>query len=119
MCLTLARVRRVSEGIRGALPFLFPTLGENYGHVIFEALAAGCPVIVSDQTPWQDLEKREVGWVIPLADQQRYCQVIEQILSEPLVVRQQRALRCIHYAQEVAQDPAVLEANLALFPPTD
>ena len=30
---------------------LFPTRGENYGHVICEALSAGCPVIVSDQTP--------------------------------------------------------------------
>jgi glycosyltransferase involved in cell wall biosynthesis len=33
--------------------FVFPTRGENFGHVIYEALAVGTAVIVSDQTPWQ------------------------------------------------------------------
>lgn len=32
--------------------FVFPTLGENFGHVVAESLSAGCPVICSDQTPW-------------------------------------------------------------------
>lgn len=36
--------------------FLFPTFGENYGHVIQEALSAGCPCILSNQTPWTELE---------------------------------------------------------------
>lgn len=42
--------------------FLFPTLGENYGHVIQEALSAGCPVILSDQTPWNELEENRIGY---------------------------------------------------------
>ena len=37
--------------------FLFPTFSENYGHVIIEALISGCPAIISDQTPWQDLQE--------------------------------------------------------------
>jgi glycosyltransferase involved in cell wall biosynthesis len=32
--------------------FAFPTHGENFGHVIFESLRAGTPVLLSDQTPW-------------------------------------------------------------------
>jgi glycosyltransferase involved in cell wall biosynthesis len=32
--------------------FLFPTLGENFGHVIAESLSASCPVVCSDRTPW-------------------------------------------------------------------
>jgi glycosyltransferase involved in cell wall biosynthesis len=32
--------------------FVFPTRGENFGHVIFESLIAGTPTLVSDQTPW-------------------------------------------------------------------
>ncbi|MFI9640565.1 glycosyltransferase [Micromonospora sp. NPDC051925] len=35
--------------------FLFPTLGENFGHVILESLASGCPVICSDETPFSEL----------------------------------------------------------------
>ena len=33
--------------------FVFPTLGENFGHVIFESLKSSTPVLVSNQTPWQ------------------------------------------------------------------
>lgn len=33
--------------------FLFPTKGENFGHVIYESMAAGCIPIISDQTPWK------------------------------------------------------------------
>ena len=32
--------------------FVFPTRGENFGHVIFESLSVATPVLVSDQTPW-------------------------------------------------------------------
>jgi glycosyltransferase involved in cell wall biosynthesis len=35
--------------------FIFPTLGENFGHVIAESLSAGCPVICSQQTPWTEV----------------------------------------------------------------
>lgn len=61
--------------------FLFPTLGENYGHVIFEALAGGCLPIISDQTPWGDLEEKGVGKVLPLADKEGFISAIEEICS--------------------------------------
>ena len=41
--------------------FVLPTLGENYGHVIYEALSAGEPVPISDQTPWRKSGKRKSG----------------------------------------------------------
>ena len=56
--------------------FLFPTLGENFGHVIFEALAAGCIPVISDQTPWIDLEEQKCGFTIPLALEERFKSVI-------------------------------------------
>ncbi|MCR4946057.1 MAG: glycosyltransferase, partial [Lachnospiraceae bacterium] len=46
--------------------FLFPTMGENFGHVISEALCAGCPVITSDRTPWNDLSEHGVGFSLSL-----------------------------------------------------
>ena len=52
------------------------TSGENFGHAIIEALACGCPVIISDQTPWNDLESFGAGWVIPLDDEKRWKSVI-------------------------------------------
>ena len=61
--------------------FLLPTLGENYGHVIMEALAAGCPVAVSDRTPWNNLSKEKVGWVLPLEDVERWARVVGTIAA--------------------------------------
>ncbi len=58
--------------------FLFPTHGENYGHVIFESLAAGCPVLVSQTTPWRDLEEVGAGWDVPLEDTEEFCRRLDQ-----------------------------------------
>ena len=46
--------------------FVLPTLNENFGYVFIEALAAGCPLLVSENTVWKDIEQRGVGWQIPL-----------------------------------------------------
>jgi len=57
---------RVANVLAANHLFLMPTLGENYGHAIVEALLSGCPVLISDRTPWRDLEARQAGWDIPL-----------------------------------------------------
>jgi glycosyltransferase involved in cell wall biosynthesis len=44
--------------------FVFPTLGENFGHVIAESLASSCPVICSDQTPWTPVLEAGGGQVV-------------------------------------------------------
>lgn len=46
--------------------FVLPTLNENFGYVFIEALAAGCPLLVSENTVWKDIDQSEVGWQIPL-----------------------------------------------------
>lgn len=33
---------------------MFPTKSENYGHIIYECLSYGIPVLLSDQTPWEE-----------------------------------------------------------------
>ncbi|WP_237706063.1 glycosyltransferase family 4 protein [Thermophagus xiamenensis] len=45
--------------------FVLPTFGENFGHSIFEALAAGLPVLISDKTPWNHVQDLQAGWVVP------------------------------------------------------
>ncbi|MER7891466.1 glycosyltransferase family 4 protein [Micromonospora sp. NPDC094482] len=44
--------------------FVFPTQGENFGHVIAESLSASCPVICSDQTPWSPVLQEGGGAVL-------------------------------------------------------
>lgn len=61
--------------------FILPTLGENFGHVFIEALAAGCPLIISDRTPWLDLENKQIGWDIPLEDPSRWQEIINHCIG--------------------------------------
>ena len=69
---------KVVETLKSQDLFLFPTQGENFGHVIQEALSAGCPCIISDQTPWQDFESQGVGYVLPLKEEKLFVEAIER-----------------------------------------
>lgn len=59
--------------------FLLPTLGENFGHVILEALLAGCPVVLSDRTPWRNLAASRAGFDLGLDQPARFQQAIERL----------------------------------------
>jgi len=59
--------------------FILPTLGENFGHSIFEALMAGRPVLISDQTPWQRLAVEKAGWDLPLLKCEDFSRVISMV----------------------------------------
>ena len=61
--------------------FIFPSFSENYGHVIVEALISGCPAIISDQTPWEDLEENEAGWVYALENEAGFRAAIQTIVD--------------------------------------
>ncbi|GAB2517476.1 hypothetical protein GCM10027064_13940 [Microbacterium petrolearium] len=57
------------EAVRATLhdydAMLFPTAGENFGHVIAESLSAACPVVTNDTTPWTELLHAGAGVVVP------------------------------------------------------
>jgi glycosyltransferase involved in cell wall biosynthesis len=61
--------------------FALPTQGENFGHAIFEALAAGKPVLISDQTPWRHLEKAKAGWDIPLQQPEQFTAALQKAVD--------------------------------------
>lgn len=95
--------------------FLFPTLGENYGHVIPEALGAGCLVVTSDRTPWQGFDNDGIGWTLPLHESDRFVNAIDKIIDMDSDEFECRSRKAVMFARDVATDQAVLGANYELF----
>ena len=55
---------------------VLPSLGENFGHAIFESLAFSTPVIVGNNTIWNHLEEQKIGFEIePLS----HLQLLEKL----------------------------------------
>ena len=106
---------RVGQVMRDHDLFFFPTHGENFGHVILEAMLAGCPVLISDRTPWRELERHGVGWDLPLASEQRFVEVIEHCSRLSAADYESLRLRVAAYASERLADRSVVDANLRLF----
>ena len=46
--------------------FISTSKNENYGHSIVEALSMSCPVLISENTPWKNLEQYNAGNELPL-----------------------------------------------------
>lgn len=69
----------VNQVIKNYHLFSLLTLGENFGHSIFESLNAGTPVIISNKTPWRDLDKYNAGWDMDLNDENKIVSLFLKI----------------------------------------
>ncbi|WP_204006817.1 glycosyltransferase [Micromonospora andamanensis] len=84
---------QVRPTFNGYDAFLLPTLGENFGHVIMESLAASCPVVCSDRTPWSELIESGGGIVVrPLAQEELTAELDRLARTSPEARFQARRL---------------------------
>jgi glycosyltransferase involved in cell wall biosynthesis len=60
---------------------LHPTLGENFGHSIVEALWLGVPVLISDRAPWTNVQTFNAGWSLPLTHPQAFAEKLRDIYA--------------------------------------
>lgn len=95
--------------------FFLPTLGENYGHVIREALAAATPVLISNQTPWRNLAAAQVGWDLPLDQPDAFRAVLETCIGMDAATFAGWSERAAAYAWQHAADDSAVEASRRLF----
>jgi len=79
--------------------FTFPTRGENFGHVIPEALSAGTPIILSDQTPWQ--KDKSFGLQILPLNKELWVKTIEEWtnFSNDKILKRKKA--ALSYANKI------------------
>jgi len=86
--------------------FLFPTIGENYGHVIFEAMSGGCIPVISDQTPWTEEKMQGLGNVAKLQETDRFADTILKYASMNKKELEKKAADCVNFALQYSAEEA-------------
>lgn len=107
------------EDVRAALAghdfFLLPTLSENFGHAIVDAMWAGLHLLISDQTPWRDLAARGVGADLPLAKPARFVAEIERLAGLAPEARMAMRRAVLDMAREISDLTEVRATTRAMF----
>ena len=99
--------------------FFLPTKGENFGHVIFEALTSGCVVLISDRTPWKELHGRNAGWALPLSDNRNFADKLRELCRMNEEVFNEKSKAAFQYAREFLGSMNLKNRYSLLFRTTD
>lgn len=92
-----------------------PTLGENFGHAVFDGFAAAKPMIISDKTPWLSLASQKIGWDIPLENPAKWQEIIQFCVDMPQNVYDEWAENAWQFARNFAKQPELVADYYRLF----
>lgn len=95
--------------------FFLPTRGENYGHVIAEALQAGTPALISDATPWKGLAQFGAGWDLPLLSESAFAERIDECADMPEQAYRQLRQRASEFATQFIERSASVAMTRHMF----
>ena len=107
--------QEVIEEIGRQEVMLFPTHNENFGHVIVEAWRGGCPVILSDQTPWKDLENKYLGKVHALSETTNFVRSVDTFAAMGEDEFAKWTHSCIGFAEELSKDDQAVGVYREIF----
>jgi len=93
--------------------FVLPTLGENFGHIIIEALIAGVPAIISDKTFWESDEEGSLE-VLALDEYIWQETIIKWSKFDDLILKKKR-LAALNYAKNYYNTDLSLKKNKEFF----
>jgi glycosyltransferase involved in cell wall biosynthesis len=95
--------------------FFLPTLGENYGHVVVESFLAGTPVLISDRTPWTELEQLGVGCSMSLESEDVFLNYLNLIDSMDFDSRKMLRERVLEKGRSISFSSNAVEATRLIF----
>lgn len=83
-----------------------------------EALSAGCPVLLSDRTPWRQLEDKGIGWDFSLSEQERFTETIDMCAAMTEDDFAPWVSRAYQFSRQVVDDKEIVELSRRLFKET-
>lgn len=92
-----------------------PSTGENFGHSILEGMSNSCIPIISDKTPWKDLESKKVGFDIPFDTPEEYSWVIDKLAKMDELQLNEMSKNAYDYAQTIINNEELKEEYHQLF----
>lgn len=69
--------------IRSALCLVLPSYNENFGMAVLEAMAVGCPAIVSEEVGLADVVRESGSGIVTAGDPQLLAQAIVSLIESP------------------------------------
>lgn len=94
---------------------VMPTRHENYGHAIVEAWANGCPVIISKNTPWKNLNVQGLGWDVDITNPDNLTKAMQESIDIDFSSYISMVRSSYNYFAEKICDDEVMNANRNLF----
>jgi glycosyltransferase involved in cell wall biosynthesis len=94
---------------------LLPSLCENFSYTILEALTAGCPVIISNRTPWRDLPAKRIGWDLPLNKLDTWEAALREAAAMDSAAYASLSASARRFAQEWCRSPEIELQSVELF----
>jgi glycosyltransferase involved in cell wall biosynthesis len=94
---------------------ILPTKHENYGHAIVEAWSNGCPVIISNNTPWKNLHVQNLGWDVQLKNFDNLVNAVQEAVDLDFTTYISQVRACYNHFKDVICDQEVIESNRKLF----
>lgn len=92
-----------------------PTQTENFGHVIVESLKNGRLVVISDQTPWRNLQSEYAGFDITLDDKAKFIEAIDLLVNLTQSEFDAMSKTCISYINHQLNIEKIKTQYLELF----
>jgi glycosyltransferase involved in cell wall biosynthesis len=92
-----------------------PSTGENFGHSILEGMSNSCIPVISDKTPWQNLEQQNIGFDINLKQPNKFSETIDKLAEMDELQLNEMSKNAYDFAQTIINDVKLKEDYIDLF----
>lgn len=105
----------IDKTLKNYHALFLPSTGENFGHIIIEAMINSCIPVISDKTPWLMLEAKNIGYDISLENQDLFSKTIDKLASMDEISLNTITKNAHQYAIDIINDKKLIEDYYKLF----